>query len=196
MKRVSKMLVVSNSLKFGKRMSRLGKLPITVPSGVEATLADGVLTIKGPKGTLSRKLVDAVSVAIADGVITVAPVEGKDNAKALWGTFAAHANNMVKGVTEGFEKVLEIEGVGYRAEMKGNTLALSMGYSHPVDMEVPEGLECSVEKNTIKISGADKDVLGQFAADVRKVRKPEPYKGKGIRYQGEYIIRKQGKRAV
>lgn len=177
-------------------MSRLGKLPITVPSGVEATLADGVLTIKGPKGTLARPVVDAVDIKIEDGTITVNPVEGKDGAKALWGTYAAHANNMVTGVTEGFEKVLEIEGVGYRAEMKGNTLVLNMGFSHPVEMEVPEGLECVVEKNTIKISGADKDILGQFAANVRKVRKPEPYKGKGIRYQGEHIIRKQGKKAV
>jgi len=177
-------------------MSRLGKLPVAIPSGVEATMADGVLTVKGPKGTLTRKAVDAVAIAIEDGSIVVSAVEGKQNAHALWGTFAAHANNMVTGVTEGFEKILEIEGVGYRAEMKGNTLVLNMGFSHPVEMEVPEGLECVVEKNTIKISGADKDVLGQFAANVRKVKKPEPYKGKGIRYQGEYIIRKQGKKAV
>lgn len=177
-------------------MSRLGKLPITVPSGVEATLADGVLTVKGPKGTLTRPVVKAVDIKIADNTIVVSPVEGAENAAALWGTFAAHANNMIAGVTEGFEKVLEIEGVGYRAEMKGNTLVLNMGFSHPVEMEVPAGLECVVEKNVIKITGADKDELGQFAANVRKVRKPEPYKGKGIRYQGEHIIRKQGKKAV
>lgn len=177
-------------------MSRLGKLPITVPSGVEATLADGILTIKGPKGTLTRTLVAAVAVTIENGIITVSPVEGKENAAALWGTFAAHVNNMIAGVTEGFTKILEIEGVGYRAEMKGTTLVLSMGFSHPVEMEVPEGLTCVVEKNVITITGADKEALGQFAADVRKVRKPEPYKGKGIRYQGEFIIRKQGKKAV
>ena len=177
-------------------MSRLGKLPITVPSGVEATLSDGVLTVKGPKGTLTRPVVDAVEIKIEDGTMTVNPVAGKDNAAALWGTFAAHANNMVAGVTEGFEKVLEIEGVGYRAEMKGNTLVLNMGFSHPVEMELPAGIECTVEKNVIKLTGADKDALGQFAANVRKVRPPEPYKGKGIRYQGEHIIRKQGKKAV
>ena len=167
-----------------------------MPSGVEATLADGVLTVKGPKGTLTRPVVKAVDIKIADNTIVVSPVEGAENAAALWGTFAAHANNMIAGVTEGFEKVLEIEGVGYRAEMKGNTLVLNMGFSHPVEMEVPAGLECVVEKNVIKITGADKDELGQFAANVRKVRKPEPYKGKGIRYQGEHIIRKQGKKAV
>ncbi len=177
-------------------MSRLGKLPITVPSGVEATLADGVLTVKGPKGTLSRKLVKEVKVTIDNGEIVVAPTKDDGSAKSLWGTFAAHANNMVKGVTEGFSKVLEIEGVGYRAEMKGTNLALSMGFSHPVEMPVPAGLVATVEKNVITITGSDKEAIGQFAADVRKVRKPEPYKGKGIRYRGEHIIRKQGKKAV
>ncbi|MCA9366409.1 50S ribosomal protein L6, partial [Candidatus Kaiserbacteria bacterium] len=112
------------------------------------------------------------------------------------GTFAAHVRNMVTGVTEGFTKVLEIEGVGYRAELRGNTLVLSMGFSHPVEMELPEGVAATVEKNVITLTAADKEVVGQFAANVRKVKKPEPYKGKGIRYQGEYIIRKQGKKAV
>lgn len=177
-------------------MSRLGKLPITVPSGVEATLADGVLTVKGPKGTLSRKLVKEVKVTVDNGEIVVSPAKEDGSAKALWGTFAAHANNMVKGVTEGFTKVLEIEGVGYRAEMKGTNLALNLGFSHPMEMPVPEGMTATVEKNVITITGSDKEAIGQFAADVRKVRKPEPYKGKGIRYQGEHIIRKQGKKAV
>lgn len=177
-------------------MSRLGKQPIALPSGVEVTFADGVLTVKGPKGTLSREVKDAVAVKIEDNTITLSPVEGHDDAPALWGTYAAHANNMVTGVTEGFEKKLEIEGVGYRAEMKGNTLVLNVGFSHPVELEVPEDLTTIVEKNVITISGADKDAVGQFAANVKKVKKPEPYKGKGIRYQGEYIIRKQGKKAV
>lgn len=177
-------------------MSRLGKLPIAVPSGVEATLADGVLTVKGPKGTLTRSLVKQVKVTVENNEIVVAPAKADGSADALWGTFAAHANNMIKGVTEGFSKVLEIEGVGYRAEMKGTNLALNMGFSHPVEMPVPEGLTVTVEKNVITIAGSDKEAIGQFAADVRQVRKPEPYKGKGIRYQGEHIIRKQGKKAV
>lgn len=177
-------------------MSRLGKIPITLPSGVEAAFAEGVLTMKGPKGTLTRKMRDSVEVKIEDGSITLSPVEGRDEAPAMWGTYAAHANNMVVGVTDGFSKVLEIEGVGYRAEMKGTTLVLNVGFSHSVELEVPEGLTTIVEKNVITISGADKDAVGQFAADVKKVRPPEPYKGKGIRYKGEYIIRKQGKKAV
>lgn len=177
-------------------MSRLGKLPIAIPGGVEASVDNNVLTVKGPKGTLTRTLVKDVAVSVTDGTIKVDPANDKSEALALWGTFAAHANNMIHGVTEGFTKVLEIEGVGYRAEMKESTLVLNMGYSHPVEMEVPEGLTATVEKNVITITGADKEALGQFAANVRKVRKPEPYKGKGIRYQGEYIIRKQGKKSV
>lgn len=176
-------------------MSRLGKIPIVLPSGVEATFAGGVLMVKGPKGTLTRPMKDSVEVQIEGNTISLSPVEKRDDAPALWGTYAAHANNMVKGVTEGFEKKLEIEGVGYRAEMKGTTLVLSVGYSHPVELVVPEGLTTIVEKNVITITGADKDSVGQFAANVKKVKKPEPYKGKGIRYQGEYIIRKQGKKA-
>lgn len=177
-------------------MSRLGKQPISLGSGVEATFADGVLTVKGPKGTLSRAMRDSVEVKIEDGAIALSPVEGREEAAAMWGTYAAHANNMVTGVTEGFSKILEIEGVGYRAEMKGTTLVLNVGFSHPVELEVPEGLTAVVEKSVITITGADKDAVGQFAANVKKVRPPEPYKGKGIRYQGEYIIRKQGKKAV
>lgn len=177
-------------------MSRLGKQPIALPSGVEATFADGVLTVKGPKGTLARSIKNDVAVAVENNTIVLTPDETSEDAPALWGTYAAHANNMVKGVTDGFEKKLEIEGVGYRAEMKGNTLVLNVGFSHPVELDVPEGLQATVEKNVITITGSDNEILGQFAADVKKVRPPEPYKGKGIRYQGEYIIRKQGKKAV
>lgn len=177
-------------------MSRLGKQPITLPSGVEATFNDGVLIVKKGSDSLSRSIKDAVEVKIDGNTITFTPKEGAENATALWGTYAAHARNMVTGVTEGFKKILEIEGVGYRAEMKGNKLVLMMGFSHPVEMEVPEGVSVTVEKNVVTISGKDNEVVGQFAANVRKVRKPEPYKGKGIRYQGEYIIRKQGKKAV
>ena len=126
----------------------------------------------------------------------MAPARETDHARALWGTFAAHANNMVVGVTDGFKKELEIEGVGYRAEAQGNKIVLNVGFSHPVELEAPEGISVSVEKNLITVEGADKDAVGQFAANVRAVKKPEPYKGKGIHYVGEYIIRKQGKKAV
>ena len=176
-------------------MSRLGKIPVTIPAGVEVTLVDSVLTVKGPKATLTREVRDDVSFTIADGQITLAP--GKTTlAPALWGTYAAHIRNMITGVTTGFTRILDIEGVGYRAEVKGTDLVLSMGYSHPVVLAVPAGITALVEKSAITLSGADKDALGQFAANVRKVRKPEPYKGKGIRYRGEFIIRKQGKKAV
>ncbi len=177
-------------------MSRLGKQPITIPAGVEITAEGGVITVKGPKGELTKAYRDDVIITVADGEVTTAPANDSKEAKALWGTYAAHLNNMVAGVTEGFEKILEIEGVGYRAEMKGNTLVINVGFSHPVEIEVPEGLTTTVEKEVITITGSDKEAVGQFAANVRKVKKPEPYKGKGIRYRGEYIIRKQGKKAV
>ncbi len=177
-------------------MSRLGKQPIKIPNGVEVTTEKGVLTVKGPKGTLTRKLVPDVLFAIADGEVTVTPKAGSDKAKALWGTYAAHLINMLKGVTDGFIKKLEIEGVGYRAEAQGQKIKLSMGYSHPVELIAPEGVAILVEKSFITLSGADVEKVGQFAADVRAVREPEPYKGKGIHYVGEYIIRKQGKKGV
>ena len=177
-------------------MSRLGKQPITLPSGVEATFAEGVLTVKGTKGTLTRPMKNDVEVKIEDNAIILTPNEKSEDAPALWGTYAAHANNMVTGVTEGFTKILEIEGVGYRAEVKGNILVLNVGFSHQVELEIPEGISVIVEKSIITVSGVDKDEVGQFAANIKKVKKPEPYKGKGIRYQGEYIIRKQGKKAV
>lgn len=177
-------------------MSRLGKQAATIPTGVEVMHADGVLTVKGPKGTLTRDIREEVTITIEDGSVSVAPKNEDKFSRSLWGTYAAHVKNMIAGVTEGFERKLEIEGVGYRAEMKGTTLVLNVGFSHPVELEVPEGLTAVVEKNVITLTGADKDALGQFAANIRKVRKPEPYKGKGIRFQGEYIIRKQGKKAV
>ncbi len=185
----------NSSLSFGKRMSRLGKIPVTIPAGVEVAFADGVLTVKGPKGTLTRAVKKDVAISIENGVVTLTP-QKTVAAAALWGTYAAHLRNMIMGVTQGFNKVLEIEGVGYRAEVRGTDLVLNVGFSHPVPMAIPAGVTATVEKSVITLSGPDKDLLGQFAANVRKVRKPEPYKGKGIRYQGEYIIRKQGKKAV
>ena len=176
-------------------MSRLGKIPVAIPAGVEVSLADGVLTVKGAKATLTRAIKSDVEVKVENNEVILTPGD-TPAAKALWGTYAAHVRNMVTGVTEGFTKILEIEGVGYRAEVKGNEIILNVGFSHPVALEIPKGISAEVVKSVITLTGADKDELGQFAANVRKVKKPEPYKGKGIRYQGEYVIRKQGKKAV
>lgn len=177
-------------------MSRLGKQPIVLPAGVEATFTDGVLTIKKGAVALTREMKPLVNIAIEGNTVTFTPANESDASRAMWGTYAAHARNMVTGVTDGFKKILEIEGVGYRAELKGDKLALMMGFSHPVEMDIPEGITVTVEKGVVTIAGVDREVVGQFAANVRKVKKPEPYKGKGIRYRGEFIIRKQGKKAV
>lgn len=177
-------------------MSRLGKQPVAIPSGVEASFTDGVLTVKGSKGTLTQPMRDDVNIVIEGDTITLTPASDSKESRALWGTYAALTRNLITGVTEGFEKKLEIEGVGYRAEAQGQKLTINVGFSHPVLLDVPEGLTAVVEKNVITVSGIDKHAVGQFAANIRKVKKPEPYKGKGIRYQGEFIIRKQGKKAV
>lgn len=176
-------------------MSRLGKIPVTIPSGVTVTFENGLLTVKGPKATLSREVRKDVEIKIEGETVTVIP-GNTPASKVLWGTYAAHLRNMIAGVTEGFTKILEIEGVGYRAEVKDNKIVLSVGFSHQVPLEIPEGISAEIVKSVITLTGADKDALGQFAANVRKVKKPEPYKGKGIRYRGEHIIRKQGKKAV
>ncbi len=177
-------------------MSRIGKQLITFPAGVTATFVDGVLAIKGPKGELKRTVKSSVAAEITETGLSFTPARETDEARALWGTYASHALNMIEGVTTGFTKRLEIEGVGYRAEVKGNTIVLSVGFSHPVVIQIPADITVTSEKGAMTIAGIDKEVVGQFAADVRKVKKPEPYKGKGIRYAGEYIIRKQGKKGV
>ncbi len=176
-------------------MSRLGKQTVTIRAGVTITCDGGLLKVTGPKGTLEKPVRADVNIAIEGNNVVLTPNKTV-NAPALWGTYAAHVRNMIKGVTEGFTKILEIEGVGYRAEVKGSQIVLSMGYSHPVPLEIPAGINVLVEKSVVTLSGIDKELLGQFAANVRKVRKPEPYKGKGIRYRGEFIIRKQGKKAA
>ena len=176
-------------------MSRLGKQPVSIPSGVTVAIDGEAVTVTGPKGTLTRVIKSDVTVKQEENNLILTP-SGSEDSKALWGTYAAHLRNMIKGVTEGFTKILEIEGVGYRAEVRGTELVLSVGFSHPVPLVIPAGITALVEKSVITLSGYDKDALGQFAANVRKVRKPEPYKGKGIRYRGEFIIRKQGKKAV
>ena len=175
-------------------MSRLGKIPVVIPANVTVTLENGVLTVKGTKGTLTKPMKKDVDFAFEGNTVTLTP-GNTPMAKALWGTYAAHIRNMITGVTEGFTKILEIEGVGYRAEVKGKDISMNLGFSHPVIIAIPEGITAEVVKNVITLSGYDKDALTQFAANVRKVKKPEPYKGKGIRYRGEFIIRKQGKKA-
>ncbi len=177
-------------------MSRLGKKPVAIPTGTDVKVESGVLSVKGPQGELQKPVHSLVEVSVADGEASVAPKNNSRLARALWGTFASHLRNMVNGVNENYKKTLILEGVGYRVELAGKTLKLSVGYSHPVEMEVPEGLTVEVVKNSIAISGADKEKVGQFAAEVRAKKKPEPYKGKGLRYDDEVIRRKQGKKAV
>lgn len=178
-------------------MSRLAKKPIEIPNGVTVTKDGGSIAAKGPLGEIKREFKDQIiDINISDKEITL---ERKDKTKfsqALLGTYASILKGMITGVEKGFEKILVVEGTGYRANVNGNTLVLSLGYSHPVEMEIPAGVKVEVEKDKIKISGIDKVVVGQFAANVRIKRKPEPYKGKGVRYEGEYIDRKQGKKAV
>jgi large subunit ribosomal protein L6 len=178
-------------------MSRVGKKPVIIPSGVDAKVEGNVLTVKGPKGTLTQVTNPKVTYVIADGKITTS-VKNEENVKerALWGLFSRLAANMVEGVTKGFKKQLEINGVGYKVSMAGpKVLKLDVGFSHDVDFPVPEGIEITVEKNIITVSGASKHQVGETAAQIRKIKKPEPYKGKGIKYVDETIIRKAGKAA-
>ena len=176
-------------------MSRVGSSAINIPADVTVSHEGGLMVVKGKNGELSAPLHGDVELSLADNVATLKPVRDTRQAKALWGTMRASLNNMVLGVSVGFTRKLEINGVGYRAAMQGNRLVLSLGYSHPVEMDVPAGLKVNVENNTsITITGADKHLLGQFAAEVRAKRPPEPFKGKGVKYAGEYIVRKEGKK--
>lgn len=177
-------------------MSRTGKAPIETPKGVDIQIAAGMLTVKGPKGSLNLALSEDVSVEQKDGTVTVKPRDAENaQSRAMWGTTRANIQNMVTGVTNGFERDLEMTGVGYRAALKGKDLELSLGYSHPIVYKAPEGITFTLAKPTeIKISGADKQVVGQVAAEIRKFRPPEPYKGKGVRRAGEYVRRKEGKK--
>jgi large subunit ribosomal protein L6 len=176
-------------------MSRVGISAIAIPSGVTVSQQDGVVVVKGKNGELSAPLHSEVELVVADDVATVKPRRKTKLSQSLWGTMRATINNMVVGVGEGFTRKLEINGVGYRAAMQGNKLVLNLGYSHPVEMAVPAGLTVAVENNTqINISGADKQLLGQFASEIRSKRPPEPFKGKGVKYAGEHIVRKEGKK--
>jgi len=176
-------------------MSRVGNAPITLPDGVDLSANGAVLTAKGSKGELSMTVPSNVDVRIEDKVVTVKPGKKDTSGKAIWGTVRANINNMVAGVATGFTRNLEINGVGYRAAMQGNKLQLNLGFSHPVEMEVPAGLSVKVDNNTkIEITGADKQLLGQFASEIRAKRPPEPFKGKGVKYAEEHIVRKEGKK--
>ena len=176
-------------------MSRIGKKPVAIPGGVTASINDGVLAVKGPKGQLSMPLSSEVSYAVEDGSISVQPANDSKRARSFWGMQRTLVQNLIVGVTDGYTKVLEITGVGYRATAQGKTLKLQLGYSHDVDFAVPEGIEIKTPDNTtVEISGIDKQKVGQVAAEIRRWRKPEPYKGKGIKYAGEFIFRKEGKK--
>ena len=176
-------------------MSRIGKVPVTIPSGVTADIQEGTLSVKGPKGVLSLLLAEDISYEVQEGAISVKPANDSKRARSFWGMQRTLVSNLVTGVTDGYTKVLEITGVGYRASTQGKKLKLQLGFSHDVDIDVPEGLEVKTpDQTTIEISGIDKQKVGQFAAEVRRWRKPEPYKGKGIKYRGEYIFRKEGKK--
>ncbi len=176
-------------------MSRIGKKPVPMPSGVTAATEGQMLTVKGPKGTLSMQMLEDISYDIQDGAISVQPGNDTKRARSFWGMHRTLVQNLVTGVTEGFTKTLEITGVGYRAAMQGKNLRLQLGYSHDVNIAVPEGLTVATpDTTTIVISGNDKQRVGQLAAEIRRWRKPEPYKGKGIKYRGEFIFRKEGKK--
>ena len=176
-------------------MSRIGKKPIPVPKNVTATVDGQKVTVKGPKGQLSLTLVDDIEVAMEDGAVVVKPRADTKRARSMWGMSRSLVENLMKGTTNGFTRTLEITGVGYRAAIDGKSLKLQLGYSHDVLYPVPEGISIDVPKPTeITISGIEKDKVGQVAAEIRGFRGPEPYKGKGIRYQGEFIQRKEGKK--
>ena len=176
-------------------MSRIGKRPVAIPSGVTAAIENGMLSVKGPKGTLAMGLRDEISYDVGAEGISVQPANDSQKARSFWGMQRTLVQNLVTGVTEGFTKTLEITGVGYRAAMQGKNLRLQLGYSHDVNIAVPEGLTVATpDQTTIVISGNDRQRVGQLAAEIRRWRKPEPYKGKGIKYRGEFIFRKEGKK--
>ncbi|MGC6400884.1 50S ribosomal protein L6 [Sphingomonas sp. FW199] len=176
-------------------MSRIGKKPVSVPANVTASIDGRILSVKGPKGTLTLPLRDEISYSVEDGGIVVQPANGTKQARAFWGMQRTMVQNLVTGVTEGFTKKLLITGVGYRAASQGKVLKLQLGYSHDVNFDIPEGIEIKTpDQTTVEISGIDKQKVGQVAAEIRRWRKPEPYKGKGIKYDGEFIFRKEGKK--
>jgi large subunit ribosomal protein L6 len=177
-------------------MSRLAKRPIALPPKTEVSVSGTTLMVKGPKGTLEKPLHRLINIEVGQEGVQVSPRGVSLESRAALGTYASHVRNMLMGVTQGFQKRLLIEGVGYKWEVAGKNLKLALGFSHPVVVAIPEGLAVTVEKGALVISGFDKELVGQFAANIRALKKPEPYKGKGIRYEGEVIRRKQGKKAA
>ena len=176
-------------------MSRIGKNPVATPSGVQVTLDGQMVTVKGPKGQLAWTLPEEIQVSNDGGQITFTPRDESKRASSMWGLSRTLVNNMVEGVTKGFEQTLELVGVGYRATMKGQALSMQLGFSHDVEIPAPQGITFAVPKQTeIRISGIDKQMVGEMAARIRKIRPPEPYKGKGVRYAGEKVRRKEGKK--
>lgn len=177
-------------------MSRIGKKPIYIPEKTEVTVEGNLIKVKGPLGELTKEFNKFVTIEVKDNQVVVNPINETLEANAFWGTFASHVSNMIKGVNEEYKKELIIEGVGYKAAVLGDKIVLNVGFSHPVEIKIPENIKCEVEKEKIKISGINKEMVGQFAATVRAQKKPEPYKGKGIRYSDEQIRRKEGKKSM
>ncbi|MEN9524334.1 MAG: hypothetical protein RL536_403 [Candidatus Parcubacteria bacterium] len=177
-------------------MSRIAKKPIVIPPKTEATFSGGVITVKGPLGTISKTIRPYINVAIENGAITLTQNGSSLQGRALWGTYASHIKNMLAGVNKPYEKRLVVEGIGYKADVKGTNLVMSLGFSHPVSVPISADLKVTTEKNNIVVSGIDCEKVGQFAAVIRSMKKPEPYLGKGIRYADEVIRRKQGKKAT
>lgn len=177
-------------------MSRLAKRPIAIPSGVEVSATATLVSVKGPLGTLSRDMGRGISITVGSEGVQVEQKSSSLAASALVGTYASHVRNMIEGVTKGYITRLIIEGVGYKWDVAGDSINLALGFSHPVKVKIPQGIKASVEKGVLTLSGNDKEAVGQFAANIRKLKVPEPYKGKGIRYEGEVIRRKQGKKTA
>ncbi len=177
-------------------MSRVGKQIITLPEKTDITIVDNLVTVKGPGGELSRLLSPMIEVKVNDRDVTLVPKRETLESRALWGTYASHLKNMVNGVNSPFEKKLILEGIGFKSEVKGDEIVFALGFSHPVNIQIPSGLKVTAEKNNIVISGINKEQVGQFAAKLRDLKKPEPYKGKGMRYFDEVVKRKQGKKSA
>lgn len=177
-------------------MSRIGKKPISIPAGVTIEVVPGEMRVKGAKGELSRSIDPRINVTVGDGTVSVSASNGEKTTRALWGTSRMHIANMVEGVSSGFTKKLQIEGIGYRASVDGTALVLQVGFTHPVKIEAEPGIAFKVEKNIVTVSGINKDTVSKVAAQVHRVRPPEPYKGKGIRYVGELVRKKVGKKAA
>jgi len=177
-------------------MSRIGKQEINIPTGVKVSQNGAVLTVVGPKGTLTKTFRDDISITITDKVINLNVKRNDKFSKSLWGTYASHIKNMITGVQKPYEKKLILEGVGFKSEVKGKEFHFALGFSHPVIVKIPDTITATADKNNITITGVDKELVGSFTADVRALRKPEPYKGKGMRYADEVIRRKQGKKTV